>query len=55
VTGTDKTTLKKLQIKLGMRIAILHAPPEFATLLANLPEGVEHGTTVRGVSGTSCA
>jgi hypothetical protein len=35
---------KKLQIKPGMRIAVLHAPPDFAKLL----DGVDHATSVRG-------
>ena len=39
---------KKLQIKQGMRLAVLHAPPEFEKLLAKLPDGVERSGAVRG-------
>jgi hypothetical protein len=39
---------KKLQVKPGMRIAVLHAPPEFEKLLTKLPDGVERTKSVRG-------
>jgi hypothetical protein len=39
---------KKLQIKPGMRIAVVQAPPEFEKLLAALPKGVERAKSVSG-------
>ena len=39
---------KKLRIKAGMRIAVLHAPHEFEKRLGGLPPGVERATEVRG-------
>ena len=45
---TGAALFKKLQIKEGMRLAVLHAPPEFEKLLAKLPDGVERSGAVRG-------
>jgi hypothetical protein len=47
-TDTTAALFKKLQIKPGMRIAVLHAPTEFEKLLKKLPNGVDRAASVRG-------
>jgi hypothetical protein len=39
---------KKLRIKPGMRIAVLHAPDGYEKQLRHLPDGVECSTSARG-------
>jgi hypothetical protein len=49
MAGYSGTPLpKKLGIKPGARLALLNAPPDFATTLGELPEGVATRTTARG-------
>ena len=48
-TGYSGTPLpRKLGVKPGQRVTFLDAPPEFATALGELPEGVAPRTAARG-------
>lgn len=47
--GYSKNPLRvKLGIKAGMKVRFLNAPPPYAKLLGNLPEGVMVARTTRG-------
>jgi len=47
--GYSKNPLRvKLGIKPGMKVRFLNAPPPYAKLLGNLPEGVSVARTTRG-------
>jgi hypothetical protein len=47
-SSTDLALFKKLQIKPGMRIAVLHAPSEYTKKLKNLPIGVARARGFKG-------
>lgn len=44
----EKPVLQKLLLKPGARAAVLHAPPEYASVLEQLPAGVQLCTSLDG-------